>query len=444
MALIEFWTPRPAEAVGLKMGLEEKERGCVCFGYPPRQTGLSISSDSIPLLETKLKSRQSVLVEYEQGFVSINEKQGEYQLYKPLFLTLPSYTSISNRLWMDYEWRKNLNSHFLRSGGRSGGLLEWEIPVKFPKMVSAIIGEGGPALKVQGYRKITFSGRSMWEDDVVNTATSRQSKFPSLHMEQYSSFTITGTIGSKISVKVDQDSRRHTDLENTLQLRYKGEEDEIIQSIEAGNTNLRVGSGVVGYSERKQGLFGIKTAAKIGGWDLTMITSQDKGTTQKADFKAGAQTRSDFIRDYEYLERTFYYLGYANDFANGDSIVEIRLFKSNTSINQNTAEDPAPYGVAYVDPSDTLTSYPEGAFLRRFQEVGPNEYFVQRDQYWVQFFSALDRNDILAVYYEIRRSDATSDTVGFLEDSCGSSCSSRTRPSPATTPGITNGKTCTT
>ncbi len=421
LTLIQIWICPPVAAVALDISLKESDRTLVRFGYPPQQTGLSISSDSIPLLETtNLQSRQSVLVEYEHGFVCIAENRGQYQLYKPLFLSLPSYTSVSNRLQMDYQWRKNLNRHFLSGGGGSRGLLEWEIPVKFPKMVSKIIGEGGPALKVQGYRKISFSGRSMWEDGLVNTATSRQSKFPSLHMEQYSSFTITGTIGSKISVKVDQDSRRHTDLENTLQLRYKGEEDEIIQSIEAGNTNLRVGSGVVGYGEQKQGLFGIKTTAKIGGWDLTMITSQDKGSTQKADFKAGSETRSTKIRDYDYLELTFYDLGYAGDFAAGDSIVEIKLFKNNVRISSNTAEDPAPFGIAYVDPDDTLTSFPEGSFHRRFQEIDPNDYFVQRNQYWIQFFQALEKTDILGAYYVVRRSDASFDTLGFLKDSCTS------------------------
>jgi hypothetical protein len=381
---------------------------------------LCVSSDSIPLLKTNLRITQAVLVEYENGFVQISEKHGGYQLQKPLFLPVSAYTSANNRLKENAQWRRNLNTHFLRGGDRSRGLFEWEIPVRFPRVVSRIIGEGGPALKVSGYRRITFSGRSTWEEGLRNTATSRQSKFPSLNMEQYSSFTITGTIGSKISVKVDQDSRRHTDLENTLQLRYKGEEDEIIQSIEAGNTNLSVGSGVVGYGERKQGLFGIKTTAKIGGWDLTMITSQDKGSNQKAEFNAGAESKAAVIRDYEYLARTFYWLGDDDDFAPGDSILEIKLFKNNTGISGNTAKDPAPFGNAYVDLEDTSASFPEGSFRRRFQEIDPNDYFVQRNQHWIQFFSQIGTNDILAAYFEVLRYDGTVYTAGSLKDSCTS------------------------
>lgn len=129
-------------------------------------------------------------------------------------------------------------------------------------------------------------------------------------------------------------------------------------------------------------------------------------------------TWSDIVRDYQYLPRTFYDLGYADDFAPGDSILEIKLFKSNHTINSNTQENLPPFGIAYVDPEDISASYPEGYFHRRFLEVNPNDYFVQRNQFWIQLFDALQANDILAAFSVIRRSDATFDTVGYLKDSC--------------------------
>lgn len=124
------------------------------------------------------------------------------------------------------------------------------------------------------------------------------------------------------------------------------------------------------------------------------------------------------IRDYQYLQRTFYDLGYSNDFTYGDSIVEIKLFKSNPAINSNTGENPAPFGMAYVDPNDTLTLYPEGPYLRRFAEIDPSDYFVQRSQNWVQFFHPLDHGDLLAAFYVVLHSNGNLDTVGFIKDSC--------------------------
>lgn len=447
VSLFQILVCSQAEAVGLKIKLLEKERKLVLFGQPPSEVGLSTSSDSIPLLKNNLNFTQKVSIDYDQGFVNISETLGEYQINKPLFLTLSNYTYTRNWLKTDEDWRKNLKTYFQKGTDKSKGLFEWEIPVKFPKMVSKLIGEGGPGLKVSGYRRISFSGRSTWEEGVVNTATSRQSKFPSLNMEQESQFTISGTIGSKISVKVDQDSKRHTDLENTLQLRYTGEEDEIIKTIEAGNTNLSVQSNLIGYSETVQGLFGIKTTAKIGGWDLTMITSQEKGSTQRAEFKAGAETQKIKIRDYDYLQRTFYYLGqdvlmnngghthsmpYVNEFAYPDlsnpgaphdSIIDIKLYKSNSSIN-NPTQNLFPFGIAYVDPKteDKDSLYKDKPVFRRFQEIDPSAYFVNRNQYWIQLYQDLGQNDILAAYYMILRSNGDKvDTIGYIKDSCTTS-----------------------
>jgi len=131
---------------------------------------------------------------------------------------------------------------------------------------------------VSGYRRISFSGRSEWDSGIKSTAMVRQSKFPQLHMEQTSKFSITGTVGSKVTVKVDQDSQRDTELANRIEIRYKGEEDEIVQSVEMGNTNLSLpNTQFVGYSESVQGLFGIKATAKVGNLDITAITSPGKG-----------------------------------------------------------------------------------------------------------------------------------------------------------------------
>jgi cell surface protein SprA len=186
------------------------------------------------------------------------------------------------------SWEKDLKSQLGKSGAEGeGGAVQIDIPWEPPKLFKGLIGEGKSNIKVSGMRSISFSGRSQWEEGLENTGTFKQSKFPTLQMEQKSRFKVTGTIGSKITVEVDQDSDRHTELANTIKLRYTGEEDEILQSVEAGNTNLALPNAqFIGYSENVQGLFGIKSTARIGNMNLTMITSQDKGSNEKASFTA--------------------------------------------------------------------------------------------------------------------------------------------------------------
>ncbi len=111
------------------------------------------------------------------------------------------------------------------------------LQVALPKRLEKIFGEGSAGLKISGRRRISFAGRSNWSDEA--TSGTNQSKFPALVMDQVSQFNITGTIGSKITVKVSQDSQTDIPLANRIQIRYKGDEDDVLKAIEAGNTTDR-------------------------------------------------------------------------------------------------------------------------------------------------------------------------------------------------------------
>ncbi len=70
---------------------------------------------------------------------------------------------------------------------------------------------------------------------------------------------VNGTIGDKLTIAADWNTERTFEFENQLKLHYKGYEDEIIQSIEAGNVSLQT-SPLVGGGEA---LFGIKALIPI-------------------------------------------------------------------------------------------------------------------------------------------------------------------------------------
>ena len=174
------------------------------------------------------------------------------------------------------------------------------------------------------------------------------------------------------------------------------------------------------------------------------VTCSKKSTKQ--DEPPPEPAWSQVVRDYDYLQRTFYFLGqdelmnsgghthsitYQNEFFLGDSIIDMKLFKSNQLINNPTAPNLSPFGIAYVDPEnedaslpyeDTLISYNEEPLFRRFEEIDPDDYFVNRTEYWIQLYQSLQPNDILAAYYVILRSDGvTEDTIGYIKDSCSTS-----------------------
>lgn len=233
------------------------------------------------------------------------------------------------------------------------------ISVGLPKRLDKIFGEGGAGLRVNGRRRITFSGRSQWTD-AAESDNYRQNKFPSLNMEQISKFDITGTIGTKITVKVAQNSQTETPLANRLQIRYKGDEDDILKVVEAGNTDLRLpNTRFVGYSQRIQGLFGIKAIAQVGNLTMTVIASQEKGSSDQTTYSASGEESADYIRDTEYARNRIFDLAYSNNalgypdqFEVGDSITKLVVYEQIDRVRDDENVASSFEAVLFVDPNN--------------------------------------------------------------------------------------------
>ncbi len=424
-------------AAELTLALNSSISTSINYEFLPPYPGLSIVRDSIPLLRVKAFASRVIQTDENHTSVRIETISGTQEVAAPAWLGLGDYLAVSRGEQLENLWlsRNQEITKTRLADTKKGSLLQYEIPIKFPKLIKSIIGEGGPGLKVTGYRRIEFSGKSTWISGQRSTATSRQSKFPSLDMKQTSRFTIDGNIGSKITVKVDQDSKRLNDLENNIQLRYNGEPEEIIQTIEAGNTNLSIGGArFVGYSQSLQGLFGFKSTARLGGLDLTMIMSQEKGASNVSTFRAGAEALSDTIRDYQYLPRTFYYLGRSknfghdtSDFFAGDSIIFLDLYVADEYLQNSYSDDTLKWGRAVVDPkifmdsfqdADTATpDYRRGEWAKKkFRRLIPDrDYFLSPKQYWIKLNRQLSQLDVLAAYMEVKRADGLIDTIGNLD-----------------------------
>jgi len=270
---------------------------------------------------------------------------------------------------------------------RGGGL---GISVALPKRLNKIFGEGGAGLRVSGYRKIMFSGRSQWTD-AAQSEVYRQSKFPSLNMQQLYRFDIKGTIGSKISVNVSEDSQQDIPLANRLIIRYKGDEDDILKSIEAGNTNLSLpNSGFAGYSSRVQGLFGVKSEAQIGRLRLIGIASQEQGSSERVSITPTGEASAEYIRDYNYTEGRIFDLGYSTDFHPGDSVLTLFVYQQ----VDRTREPLAQPAVLAVNPSDTSMFSAENIRL-----TGSKDGVMQLDESAYTFYSLPDSSHHYIVFY---------------------------------------------
>lgn len=398
-----------------------------------------VSRYSPPVADFYIAKRQATILALEPQFnytpkVVASYFKEDYLTFNTEYAPGKSLVPVSVDAQQYNVWRKNrfLRQRFAFFGQKSfansqakagpGGLA---IGIGLPKQLDKVFGEGGGNLKVSGYRRISFSGRSSWTDGVTSDALS-QSRFPSLNMDQVYRFDIEGTIGTKISVKVSEDSQTDIPLANRIMLRYKGDDDDIIKSIEAGNTTLSLpNTQFVGYSSNIQGLFGLKTEAQIGKLSLTAIASQEKGSSERASVSANGEEKANTIRDYAYVQNRIFDL-YPGKLQRADVITDIQVFEQNLSTG--TALGNSNKASLFIDPADTANpNYtPFIDFKVQMQKVDPNSQQYQqysdtlRNMHYL-VFNAPQQERAIGVWMKVVRHRAglpdTTFTVGNIDDS---------------------------
>ncbi|HHS50319.1 MAG TPA: cell surface protein SprA [candidate division Zixibacteria bacterium] len=407
-------------AQGVDLSLKQEGRFFLPLDgrFEPDYYNFTATDTNLALLDyDAISHRYSATVYWDIGVVVIHEWVGDRQVYAPRVVPIDQFMlHLRNEYWRQKAWEGSTEDARARREG-----LSFEIPIDFPKGVRDIIGEGGAGLSLTGYQKITLSGRSEWRSGEILGPD--QTKFPSLQMEQESRFTITGTIGTKISVTVDQDSKRQTDLENTINIAYTGTEDDIIQKIEAGNTNISLpGATFVGYSERVEGLFGIKSQFQIGDLSIMAIGSQEKGQHSSTSITGRSSVQPIDIKDHEYLDLTYFWIrpAWVNELLGsglgmGDSIVEFNLYvddrisTNNISMNAIRAEAMPEPG----DPYDNTIGH-----IGHFHIIDQSNYEILRTQGWFRMtgYNPLRNDHAIACQYVLRRSDGSLDSVGYHVD----------------------------
>ncbi len=335
--------------------------------------------------------------------------------------------SVDANEYLDYRmqrkerqlWRQNfLNG--LNQARQSGGGSGLSVGVQLPKRFDKIFGEGGGQLRISGFQRIEFSGSSTWTDGAESDLV-QQSRFPTLNMDQRSRFEVTGTIGTKITVRVNQDSQSDIPLSNRIQLRYNGDEDDILKKIEAGNTNLSIpNTRFVGYSQSIQGLFGVKAEAQLGNLYLTAIASQEKGSSESSAVTPGGEENARYVRDYQYAEGRVFDLGFRRsatglqqDLGRNDTIITIQFFEQERNSQDQIVAEVARFFVDPTDPTRFETdATPDSIAIR---EVFPSDDGIRRDvarnQHYVHFGTA--RRDLLGVYMEVARFDDNNNFLGI-------------------------------
>ncbi len=393
----------------------KKYRVLTLHGYIPDPTSRVINSIS-----------EEVEIESLDSFVIIRQTVLEEDIQPAIVLSFEQFREIVQEGRMKSFWQEHvINQLSVKGEGERGaGGINLEIPVKIKsRAFQKIFGSGSVGLTVSG--NITMKAKLRREDRSEVRSLLNQGSNTNFNMQQTQRFSVAGKIGDKVTVNVDQDSERAFDFENNIRLRYQGYDDEILQSLEAGNISLSLpGTRYVTFSGKNSGLFGIKSQMVLGNLHVTAIASQEKGESQRISLSGGAETAPRRIKDYQYLRNTYFYLDtlYRSNKKNittdgvpiavdtDKEIKTIEVYKAAAGYETQYPDKNIRAWATYDATTDTTTK--QGvADIGHFIRLETDEYHLEPELGYIRLYNRMAKDEILAVTYTTMDDSSFGETV---------------------------------
>src|SRR5262245_15361309 len=287
--------------------------------------------------------RLSVTLDADSGNVSVVPEMGEVPLTTGKRMSLAEYDRELTRQTFQQLWIQR--SRDAISAGSTvapatqprGPGFQFNLPTPgFLKPAQGLLGPGGPAINVTGSENIKLSGTSSWTNEQTGPLGQRKSLFPALDMQQDLDIHLEGQLSDRVKVNLLQNSATQIPLANKIAINYRGDEDDVVQALDLGNTNLSLpGTQYVSYSGYNEGLFGMKATTRMGPLDFTMLASKQEGKSERASYQGGASRQPQTLNDFDYVKGQYFFLYDPNQPTQVIDLGSIRLFLDDGNTYQN-------------------------------------------------------------------------------------------------------------
>lgn len=221
--------------------------------------------------------------------------------------------SMTPKEYMTYRLRRTQTDHFRERNTLQGDTLQPSSksfsPVVLRKKSNppgTIFGSGGVRLTTQGYAEISAGvNRNVTNNPTLPQQARRRSMFD---FDQQIQLHVNAKVGDRIDFDINYDTESTFDFQNKqVKMAYQGNEDDIIQSIEAGNVNMNSSNSLI---QAGSALFGIKSELQFGRLRVNSIFSQQQSESQTINTRGGVQTTPYEFSVDQYDENRHFFLGY--------------------------------------------------------------------------------------------------------------------------------------
>ncbi len=239
-------------------------------------------------------------VEYQEdeNNYKIEEKVGDDYYRDPTYMSMEEFIEQQSKKERQDYWQERAEAASLVED--ESVLPEVSIENDF---FDNIFGGTEIDIRPSGNIDITFGFDHQRIDNP--TLTERQRRQGGFNFDMNINMNVVGKIGDLMKLNVNYNTEANFNFENEIKLEYTGEEDDIIQKIEAGNIDFPLSTSLI---NGRQSLFGAKTQLQFGRMTITSVFSQQKSKSESITIENGAQTQEFEIKIDQYDENRHFFL----------------------------------------------------------------------------------------------------------------------------------------
>ena len=243
-------------------------------------------------------------IEYDpvSGNYVVRTRIGDVEIATPYMMTEAEYRAYSERQEMGQFWQGKIGE-VEHNNENKFDITDMKFNIG---PADKVFGPGGVQVKLQGSAELLFGFKHQFIDNPSLTQRSRNNNI--FDFDEKIQLNVNGKVGDKLNFNMGYNTEASFSFDQqNIKLNFKGQEDDIIQSLEAGNVSMTLNNSLIRGSSA---LFGVKTDLKFGKLRVQALVSQQNSESQTVSSKGGAQTTSFEVPIDSYDENRHFFLSY--------------------------------------------------------------------------------------------------------------------------------------
>ncbi len=246
----------------------------------------------------------------------IIEKVGNSNYRKPTYLTYDEFWQLQNRqAENDYFNERSKTLDWLNHKAQRPHMQVYNT------LFDRIFGLDSAGLKVSIKPQGNVDLRLGYQGQNIKnpTLSERARKTGGFDFDMNANVNVMANIGNKLKLPISYNTLANFDFENQLKLDYRGKDDEILKSIEAGNISFQTKGTLM---SSVQSLFGLKTQLQFGKLFITAALANERSQKQSITLQGGglSQQVNKHLDDYDenrnFLMAQYFRKNYNNAMSN--------------------------------------------------------------------------------------------------------------------------------